>query len=180
MATLSAQGAGAKQAQARASKSQPDAWWVMGYSVGLFSGTQTAFQVFGPVTASQAQADVARYARVGNIPQNQVSLSGPFATRADAQAAVTSGRGLTQPTGQAHAVSDLPTVGGPSSWLASIGGALASGLEAGFVQLLKDLWNVVEGPVLIIIGVVVAVVALSIYFRAEIASVASTVTMAAA
>lgn len=56
----------------------------------------------------------------------------------------------------------------PSTWLSGIGGAMASALEGGFVALLQDIWHVLAGPVYIIIGAVIALFTLGVYFRRPI------------
>lgn len=49
----------------------------------------------------------------------------------------------------------------PGNWITGIGGQVASALEAGFVQTLQDIWNAVLGPLEIIGGSIVILIALS-------------------
>lgn len=50
-------------------------------------------------------------------------------------------------------------------WLGSLGGMIGSGIEAGLVTFFKDLWDVIVGPVEVILGVLLALVLLIWYFR---------------
>lgn len=50
-------------------------------------------------------------------------------------------------------------------WFGSIGGSIASGMEAGFVSFFKDLWKSIEGVVWVSIGVTIVIITLLIYFR---------------
>lgn len=54
------------------------------------------------------------------------------------------------------------------SWFSSLGGQLASGLEAGFIAGLKDLWNVIIGPLEIAVGVFLIITALVFAFKNDI------------
>ena len=55
-----------------------------------------------------------------------------------------------------------------SSWLSSLGGDLASGLEAGFVGFFKDMWKVVAGPVYIALGLFILLFTLAHYYQNDI------------
>jgi hypothetical protein len=65
------------------------------------------------------------------------------------------------------------------NWLGSIGGSLASGIEGGFVAILKDLWKVIEGPLLVVIGIAIAAIVLVVYFKNDIMAVAGSAAAAA-
>lgn len=67
----------------------------------------------------------------------------------------------------------------PLNWLSDLGGKLASGIESGFVTLIKDLWNVVVGPLEVLLGALIGMWVLTIYFKNDIMSLAKIVTMAA-
>jgi hypothetical protein len=47
-----------------------------------------------------------------------------------------------------------------TNWFSSMGGYIATGIESGFVSLLKDVWDVVLGPLEVIVGVVLILFAL--------------------
>jgi hypothetical protein len=66
-------------------------------------------------------------------------------------------------TGGLSALSDLP--GTVQDWLSSAGGNLASGIEGGFVSLLKDLWDVILGPMEIFVGFVFIIFAFYLAFK---------------
>jgi hypothetical protein len=76
-------------------------------------------------------------------------------------------------------MADAQTVGwwpswlDPANWLKGIGGQIGSGIEAGLVSLLKDVWDVILGPLEILMGVVLAILVLIFAFRNEIASIAA-------
>jgi hypothetical protein len=47
------------------------------------------------------------------------------------------------------------------SWLSGIGGEIGSGIEAGAVAIFGDLWDVVEGPLLVLLGAVIIIITLT-------------------
>jgi hypothetical protein len=95
---------------------------------------------------------------------------GPFASQKAAQNWINNfGQGAQVGSG----LGDL----NPLNWLSSLGGTIASGLESGFVNILKDLWTVIVGPLEVIAGVLIGVAVLTIYFKNDIASVAGLVGM---
>jgi hypothetical protein len=55
-----------------------------------------------------------------------------------------------------------------SSWLSSIGGSIASGLEGGAVAFIRDIFNVVVGPLEVGLGVIVIMFALVICFKDDL------------
>lgn len=55
-----------------------------------------------------------------------------------------------------------------AGWLKSAAGDIASGLEAGFVALFKDLWNVIEGPLEILAGAVLILFAIVVAFKDDL------------
>jgi hypothetical protein len=103
-------------------------------------------------------------------PQNAVA--GPFLSQDAANAYVNKAE-------QGGSI-NLPSWLNPSSWLSDIGGKLASGIEGGVITILKDLWAVVEGPLLVLLGVFIGLWVLVIYFKNDIMKLAGTVAMAAA
>jgi len=63
-------------------------------------------------------------------------------------------------------IADLPNTA--KNWLSSAGGQIGSGIEGGFIALLKDLWDVVVGPVEIFVGAVLIIFALSLAFKNDL------------
>jgi hypothetical protein len=51
----------------------------------------------------------------------------------------------------------------------SLAGQLAAALEAGILAVFKDLWDVIVGPLEILAGVIIVIIALGIAFRADVA-----------
>lgn len=60
----------------------------------------------------------------------------------------------------------------PFGWLGSLGGMIGSGIESGFVSFFKDLWNVVVGPLEILLGALIGMWVLVIYFKDDISKLA--------
>jgi hypothetical protein len=142
----SAQGAGA--ANTAASSASASKWYVVGYNP---AGASPTYQVIAG-TLQQAQA-IAGQAVNGTI-------AGPYSSLAAANAAIKAGTATGQPYSPPN-----PNLQNPiTNWLSSIGGYIASGLEQGFVSLLTDLWQVIAGPILIVLGIAVAIVVLAIWF----------------
>lgn len=160
MAIASAHGTGALQARTRSTKAQTP-WWVTAIATQAAPSTAVPFYIQAP--NAKAATGI-----IGGPP-----LAGPFATKHEAEAWVKRhasdfGPGKTNVAPpSAPGAADLPKGGG---WLGSIGGMIASGIEQGFVSVLKDLWAVIEGPVLILAGVLIAVIALGIYFKNDISA----------
>lgn len=66
----------------------------------------------------------------------------------------------------------------PVAWLTeNTGGILAGAIEAGFVQIVKDIWAVIVGPLLVIAGLIIAFVVLLIFFKDDIAELGSLAAM---
>lgn len=55
-----------------------------------------------------------------------------------------------------------------NGWLKGLGGQLASGIEQSFVSGLTDLYDVIIGPIQIVIGVIFIVIAFVIFFKDDI------------
>jgi hypothetical protein len=102
----------------------------------------------------------------------QGAVAGPYLSKSAAQAFIDN-------IEQGGSVS-LPSWLNPASWLSDIGGKLASGIEAGFLQVVKDLWGIVVGPLEVLLGVIIGVFVLTMYFRQDIIKLASLAAMAAA
>ena len=65
-----------------------------------------------------------------------------------------------------------------NGWINSLGGMLASGLEAGLVQFFSDLWQVILGPLEIVAGVAIVVITLAITFKDDIGTAVAVAGMA--
>lgn len=114
-------------------------WWV----VQQFSGGRGSVPIYSAVMATSRPAN---------------AVSGPYSSQAAANQVVNqkNGGGINLP--------DL----NPLGWLGSLGGMIGSGIESGFVSFFKDLWNVVVGPLEILLGVLIAMWVLVIYFKDDI------------
>lgn len=67
---------------------------------------------------------------------------------------------------------------GVTHWLTSLAGDIAGGIEAGIVGILGDIWDVVIGPVLVILGAMIIIWTLAFAFRHEIVSIAAVAAVA--
>lgn len=52
---------------------------------------------------------------------------------------------------------------GVNGWLGGLGGDIASGIESGYISILKDTWNVVLPFLEIIVGVMIATFAITVW-----------------
>ena len=66
----------------------------------------------------------------------------------------------------AQGITGLP--GAVQSWFSGIGGQLASALEAGFIAGIKDLFDVIIGPLEIVVGAVIFLFALTFAFKDDL------------
>jgi hypothetical protein len=66
----------------------------------------------------------------------------------------------------AQGVTGLPSA--VQSWFASVGGQIASGLEAAGIAALKDVFDVIIGPLEIIVGAVLILFALTFAFKDDL------------
>lgn len=66
----------------------------------------------------------------------------------------------------APAASGLPQ--SIQDWFGSLGGELASGLEAGFVAFFKDIWDVIIGPLEVIVGFIFILFAIGVMFHDDL------------
>jgi hypothetical protein len=57
-------------------------------------------------------------------------------------------------------------------WFKSAAGGLATGIESGFVAGLKDLWNVILGPMEIAVGVFLILFAVVVVFKEDMIAAA--------
>jgi hypothetical protein len=68
---------------------------------------------------------------------------------------------------------------GAQSWLGGLGGDIASGIEGGFISILKDLWDAWLGWIEIVLAGVIALFVLMVYFSEQTSGVAKAVGSAA-
>jgi hypothetical protein len=61
------------------------------------------------------------------------------------------------------------------SWASGVGGDIASGLETGFVSLMKDFWAVIVGPLEILGGMLIIIFTLGLAFKDDLLSIAGPV-----
>jgi hypothetical protein len=74
----------------------------------------------------------------------------------------------------------VPAAGAPAAsfsnpiadWMKSLGGSIASGLEAGVVAFFQDLWDVIQGPVEVIAGVILAGIVIGYAFKNDLMALA--------
>lgn len=55
-----------------------------------------------------------------------------------------------------------------TDFIQSLAGQLAAGIESGLVAIFKDLWDVLVGPLELIAGALIAVVAFGLLFRNDV------------
>lgn len=95
-------------------------------------------------------------------PQNAVA--GPFTSQSAANKA------LLQRQNQGSFPSIPSPTGIISGWFSSLGADIGSGIEAGIVSMLKDLWNVILGPIEVGVGLTLMVLAVFFYFGGSMGS----------
>jgi hypothetical protein len=145
------------------------AWWVIGFfPEGTGSGTggqqpSSTKIIYGSLTQAKQASSLAVN---GNY-------FGPYSTKALAQQAIKSGKLTGNKAPIANAGSTV------QNWLTSMGGSIASGLEQGFVSLLTDIWDVIVGPVEVVIGVLFVLGTFILYFKDDLMSLAGSVGMMA-
>jgi hypothetical protein len=100
----------------------------------------------------------------------KLAVAGPFTSKQGAT------NWISQENGSVNIPNPLSALGG---WLGSLGGSIGSGIEAGFISGIKDLWNVIIGPVEVLIGVIIVIFTLIMYFRSDVMQLASLAALAA-
>lgn len=141
-------------------------WWVVYYQTlpGRVNapnpGGRTQFEIVRANTKDDAAQKVG-----DSLGVSVTKTTGPYDARHLAQSAADTVR--QRNAAAAHSAENQP--GGNFGWLTGLGGGIASGIEGGVVAVLKDLWRVVEGPLLVIAGIIVALIVLSVYFKNDIA-----------
>lgn len=155
-------------------------WYAVFYGEGnpnqdRFPQSITTYAVVQASSASAARNKVSAMKGSATFISN---VDGPFATR---QMAVDAAKRHNQSTSKQVQRGKVPGLNlNPFNWLTGIGGSIASGLEQGFVSFLTDLWDVIVGPLEVIVGVVIAMFVLAIYFKDDIMAAAHLIGMAAA
>jgi hypothetical protein len=151
-------------------------WWLCTVVPNSPKGNVSAlaYQVVSAPNAAVAKANVTQQGFT------VTKVGGPFATKQAAQAAGAGAQKATAPPGAQLNIPNPLSVLNPSTWLSGLGGLIGSGIESGIVSMLKDLWDVIVGPVEILIGSLIAIFVLAIYFRDDIGGIIGTVAMAAA
>lgn len=81
------------------------------------------------------------------------------------------------PAAAAAAGSSVEKTLNPANWLSSIGGSIASGIESGLIQILKDIFSVIVGALEIAAGVIVVVLTLGFAFKDDLLAVAQMAVM---
>jgi hypothetical protein len=88
------------------------------------------------------------------------AILGPFGSQAAAIAALNKRRNQTPP---------LPNVKGAiQGFFGGLGGMIAGGIESGFITSVKDIWDVIIGPLQVLAGIALAIIVLTIYFKDDI------------
>jgi hypothetical protein len=115
-----------------------------------------------------------------NIDPGATLLGGPYGTVAAAEKAFPQGsHGSTASSTGTPTVNATP--GNPLGWLTGFGGDIASGLEGGIDAIISDIWNVIEGPLLVLLGLIILAAVLIIFFKNDMsAGLGSALAMAAA
>lgn len=148
-------------------------WWVvfttLGQSIHPAPNPQglTSFRVVQAPNSSVASSMVSRQGMV------VTSIEGPFDSKPDAERAASGTVSVNKRQAKAAGAQGGKSFPNPVAWFQqATGGILAGALEQGFIQILKDLWGVIVGPLEIIAGVLIAIFVLAIYFRNDIATIA--------
>lgn len=55
-----------------------------------------------------------------------------------------------------------------TNWLTGIGGQVASGIEGAMVAIIGDIWNVITGPLEIIVGAIIIIIVLGWAFKNQV------------
>lgn len=108
------------------------------------------------------------------------AVAGPFTSKNAANAWITSANTAGNSPGSAVGGAANVVGNAVGGWLSSLGGMIASGIEGAFIAIFKDLWLVIEGPILVIAGALLALMMIGWYFKNDIAQLVSLVGMAAA
>jgi hypothetical protein len=70
--------------------------------------------------------------------------------------------------------------GAATDWLSGAAGSLASGLEGAMVAVIGDLWEVIEGPLLVLLGIGIFIVVIAWVFKNQIIQLGGIAATAAA
>lgn len=64
-----------------------------------------------------------------------------------------------------------------STWLSSTAGNIASGIEAAVTAFLTDIWDVIIGPVEIIVGVIIFLMGITLLVKDDLTGIIGLVAM---
>lgn len=125
-------------------------WWVVTRTSGARGGPPVKMAVSGL-----------------NRPNG--AIAGPFRSQ---QAAMNDIKGINAKANNLSGGGiNLPNpVAAVQGWFGGLGGMIGSGIEAGFIQSVKDIWDVIIGPLEVILGFIVAAFVLVVYFKDDIVS----------
>lgn len=152
-------------------------WYVVGITAPLTgTGNVKAVVQFYPSAKAYEAVNGTTPANSG-IPGE---TNAGFATKDEAQKVAD--RFNKSPTSK-HATGAAPAPGSDSiipplnsnpisGWLNSLGGEIGAGLEAAAVAFLKDLWDVILGPLEIIAGVVLGIIVIAYIFKDDLIALA--------
>lgn len=121
-------------------------------------------------------------------PSSSVWSEGPYPTQGEAEqaeeGAPQGSEAGSKPKGKSIKNKSTPGTTykvdlNPFSWLSSAGGSIASGIEQGFVSLIKDFWNVAQPFVEIGVAITILVIVLRIFFNPQIQQLQSNAASAA-
>jgi hypothetical protein len=154
-------------------------WYVVWYLTGAgsrFTPPTESYALIQAPTSQVAQTKVAQLKGQNAIVQ---SATGPYSTRNEAVAAAKNQLTKYHKAAQGGTLPNILGDLNPLHWLSSIGGAIASGIEGGVIQVVKDLWDIVIGPLEIILGAIIAMFVLTIYFKDDLFAAGRMIGMAA-
>lgn len=72
------------------------------------------------------------------------------------------------------------TLGPLEAWSKDLGAKIGAGIESGIIGTIKDIWDVIIGPLEILVGAAILIVTFSLAFKDDLMSVAAIVARGAA
>jgi len=64
-----------------------------------------------------------------------------------------------------------------TGWFTSTAGSIATAIESGFLSIFKDLWDVIIGPLEVIVGAILIIMAIVFLTKDDLAQVATAFAM---
>lgn len=156
-------------------------WWVVWYTPaanGKF--TSQPSQTYALIQAPSSEVARNKIAQVKGVNAIIGAVDGPYSTRNEATNAAQNKTSQIQKDQQGGSLPNILGDLNPLHWLSSMGGYIASGIEGGFLSVIKDLWDIIIGPLEIIVGSIIIMFVLTIYFKDDLFAAARIVGMAAA